>query len=725
MDKKAHGREQSLLAVGLLFLLLFTSPLPAGLTLLGHHPVARDSPMYVGALASRGQLPARSRSAPTLALPNSTQLTPNYDEQLGLTFTQSFSSLSYNVTAVKQQDSFGYGPAYLLNGVTNKGYWYQVGISWNWPFLNGGYSPGFGFNFETFSYNGSSIFPKNSGGLDNFSGPENEGDRIGLSLSFVGTNVSMSAIDWNTSATAEENFSSFGATSFVGSPSGISNSKGFFTGLMTEEYHARPFNGSEKKVAYENSVSPIFSAWMWVDEFNSNSSQVVFYDSTQQPVLFSRDPFQLHYFFSNGSTIASNAHEFVTGSSATVELTLGFAVVGQYFGSGPVLTYVSNGTTKSSNLGQYPSTFPVDMGSSWSVSSTLPKSTSYERWFTLNSTSGLATLNLTMNYIFYQQYLETLSFGVVGGGSNFSNPEVRYTSAGNNGSIILSEDPVGIWMDGGSQWNATNPLAGSTENNQWLGLETSGTVNSANSTAINYFHQTRILAAFSVANGGSNFSSPYIASRFLNETFNATLTTIPHPMWLDSGAPWVVSYLLPGSNTTERWEALTFTGTVTSGKISPEYYHQRSVRFEFSILGVGAGYTPPQVNVSTFGSPSTIFPNSSYWVDYSTPYSYPSILPGSNASERWIEVSATTGVILSEKSTFAKYQNQYFVSIEVENNATGGMVAPTTGWYNASTRASLSALNYPGWEFFGWLGGGVSSYTGNKSASMIVINAPL
>jgi hypothetical protein len=45
-----------------------------------------------------------------------------YDEQLGTTFTQSFTSLEYNVTAVEQVDpGSGTGPAYLLNGLSGKG----------------------------------------------------------------------------------------------------------------------------------------------------------------------------------------------------------------------------------------------------------------------------------------------------------------------------------------------------------------------------------------------------------------------------------------------------------------------------------------------------------------------------------------------------------------------------------------------------------------------------
>ncbi len=63
----------------------------------------------------------------------------NYDEQLGMTFTQDFTSIEYNVTAVQQTDpTLGTGPGYLLSGVSTTDFWYQVGLSWDW-------SPGIGF----------------------------------------------------------------------------------------------------------------------------------------------------------------------------------------------------------------------------------------------------------------------------------------------------------------------------------------------------------------------------------------------------------------------------------------------------------------------------------------------------------------------------------------------------------------------------------------------------
>jgi hypothetical protein len=88
--------------------------------------------------------PAPFRLASTLAG------TPTYDEQIGATFTQSFTALAYNVTAVEQTDPIsGDGPAYLLNGLSNSAFWYQVGLSWNW---NPGTNPGTGFamSYEVF-----------------------------------------------------------------------------------------------------------------------------------------------------------------------------------------------------------------------------------------------------------------------------------------------------------------------------------------------------------------------------------------------------------------------------------------------------------------------------------------------------------------------------------------------------------------------------------------------
>lgn len=243
---------------------------------------------------------------------------PNWDEQIGLTFTQSFVSLAYNVTAVAQTGQDGYGPAYLLNGLTNTGYWYQVGLSYNWPYTTGGYNAGFALNYEVFDPNKNVVDPATGyGGLKSFDGIVKAGDKVLLSLYISGNSIVMSARDWNTDATASETYSSESSSYFEGLTSGTADSNGYFTGIMTEEYHTQQYYGAEEQVIYTETGYIQKSAWMWIDEWNTNTSQVLFSDSTPSPVSFS-NPQLLIKFESNGAIEYADATEFVTGQSQLV-----------------------------------------------------------------------------------------------------------------------------------------------------------------------------------------------------------------------------------------------------------------------------------------------------------------------------------------------------------------------------------------------------------------------
>ena len=236
-----------------------------------------------------------------------------YNEMMGLTLTQNFTSLAYNVTAVAQTDGYGYGPAYVLNGLTDQGYWYQVDICYNWPksYQIGGYNKGFRFGYEVFDPAGNSIFPTVLPGNVNFSGPVNDGDSVLLALNFSSGNVTMYDRDWNTGSTAQISYYAHGATYFMGLTKGRSNSNGFFTGLMTEWYHVDPYYGDIQKVTYSERITALSSAWMWILEFNVNTTQPSLF-SKKTLVVYS-NPTQLQYFSSNGATECSNAYEFITG----------------------------------------------------------------------------------------------------------------------------------------------------------------------------------------------------------------------------------------------------------------------------------------------------------------------------------------------------------------------------------------------------------------------------
>jgi hypothetical protein len=233
-----------------------------------------------------------------------------YDEQVGVTFTQDFSSLAFNVTAVPFTDANGVGPGYLVNGLTNLGYWYQVGLSYNWPYKFGGVNAGFSMIYEVFDSSGASIDPVNSAGLLDFNGQVNAGDIVLLSLSFSSGSVMMRGMDWQTGAASSHSVRAVGSR-FVGLPYNLSSPPGFFTGLMTEQYHSTPYYGSSVPVSYNETGVNLSPAWMWIDEWNTDTNQSLFKDNTPSPVPLNSSLSQ--YFSSNGIAEVASAYGLVTG----------------------------------------------------------------------------------------------------------------------------------------------------------------------------------------------------------------------------------------------------------------------------------------------------------------------------------------------------------------------------------------------------------------------------
>jgi hypothetical protein len=461
----------SLIAISAVTLLLSSSvpshAAPSGSNLVWTHP--------------RGALPASGVPVPGKAQP------VNYDEQLGTTFTQDFTSLAYNVTAVAQTDSDGYGPAYLLNGLSSASYWYQVGLSYDWPFLSGGHVFGFAMNYEVFNPSGTSVFPSSGGsGVATFSGSVNPSDSVLLALSFSGGNVIMYAKDWNTGASVTQSYSAQSATSFTGSPSRISNTKGFFTGLMTEKYYVSPFYGNTQEVDYVDTSFALSSAWMWIDEFNANTSAVLFSSSTPNPVSYA-NPNKLQSFSSNGATEYSNAHQFITGVLRPTTLTLSYSVQGGGAGySPPTLTYSSGSAQLTATLGTSPSTFNISIGSSWSVNSVLVGSSSLERWDTNQQGAAVASSPQTITFVYYHQFFDSFSYSVAGGGAGYSAPTLSYSQFG---GPLTSNVPVGIWADAASTYTFQGQLLGSTTSERWYAPAAVGTISGSGSIPVTYNHQ--------------------------------------------------------------------------------------------------------------------------------------------------------------------------------------------------------------------------------------------
>jgi len=230
-----------------------------------------------------------------------------YDQQISLIFTQDFYSLSFNVTAVSQTDSSGFGPAYLLNGLSDTGYWYQVGLAYNWPLASGtSYVSGFHFIWEVFYPNGTTTNPVLSRVPDDV----NQGDTVLLSLSFSSGSVVMSNLDYNTGASSSHSYTIGGGSIFKGS----SSSRGTRTptSLMTEWYHASPSETSMKQVTYSEPDVAISSAWICIGEYApSNPNSVVFGQCSSELLLGS----QKQQYSYHGLNAYANQYLFQTGPS--------------------------------------------------------------------------------------------------------------------------------------------------------------------------------------------------------------------------------------------------------------------------------------------------------------------------------------------------------------------------------------------------------------------------
>ena len=363
--------------------------------------------------------------APSESSFQDTILPAKYDQQLGLTFVENFVSLAYNVTAVDQTDAYGYGPAYLLNGLSNTGYWYQVGLSYNWPFSGiSGYSQGFAFNYQVFAPNRTAVYPlSGGGGLQPFSGPVNPGDSVLLVLSFQYDFVVMFAQDWNTSAVAFQVFSAEGAQFFEGSPYGPANQNGFFTGLMTEWYHPTPYFSNYCKVTYSNDHFALLAAWMWMDEYDpyNYSWTGAWFSQTVGPVDFSQNPTQTNTFSFRDLTESCSSSEFSTGLivplSTSITLTPGILVAPLSDSNCFEVWYTLNGRQMSTIAQSGTLTVTADSNTKVVVSGISSGSSLTECWV-LNAGASNVTVSAgtSATFVYYDLLLQIVGYTVSGGG---------------------------------------------------------------------------------------------------------------------------------------------------------------------------------------------------------------------------------------------------------------------------------------------------------------------
>jgi hypothetical protein len=188
-----------------------------------------------------------------------------------------------------------------------------------------------------------------------------------------------------------------------------------------------------------------------------------------------------------------------------IPFTLSYWVVGGGQGySPPTLTYKYNGMVQTTPLTTTPTVYDLDAGSAWSVSSQLPGSGATERWATGQPANGTAVPGQSVTITYYQQYTETVSYSVIGGGSGYSAPSLSGERFGAVVSLPVGTSPASFWLDGETAYAATNPLSGSTPGERWFASGGAGSVSASATIVLVYDHQFYL-----AVNGGAAASQWY------------------------------------------------------------------------------------------------------------------------------------------------------------------------------------------------------------------------
>jgi hypothetical protein len=609
---------------------------------------------------------------------------PIYDEQLGTTFTQDFSSLAYNITAAAQADADGYGPGYLLNGLTTAGYWYQVGVSYHWPNSDGSYDPGFGFSYEVYSSDGKSVYPSKGAGLGSFSGVVTSGDSVLLSLTFTGSTVQMQAQDWNTGATADAIYSSEGASSFVGDSFSPVDSHGFFTGLMTEWYHSAAYFGNEGKVAYTNTAVALSSAWMWIDEFDTSTTAPSLFDNqTQAPVIFLGD--QVYPFAAGGATMYISAHSFVTGlSGAPSRLTLTPANTGA---PAPAFSasYTLAGQPQTAILIPGVNGLEADPGTM--IRLAIAQSSTSEYWV-FNGTSGnevTFAAGTDATYVYYHVVEETVSYQVAGGGQPLPGPSEPLLSyqepppfasaapAAVTATQVLSTTPAVIFVLAGSVVGIGGTISGGAAE-RWATNMQNQTILVPNSLPdpIQFYQQYDVSVSYSILGGGVPPEVPEFNSTAFGVPAVILLSNNSTTGWFDAGSDYSFTNVLNGTTSTERWDIL--------GDPGPYPCHQ-----------------PVATCVDTPGQEISAAYTHQYNVD--------------------LAVNDASGGGIS-----GNYSRTY-PGVHARVIMSSVPLGPT--WMDAGGNLSLTARATDRWQFETWVGSGVGAYGGANPSIEVTVTGPL
>ncbi|HMK94676.1 MAG TPA: hypothetical protein VK536_04665, partial [Candidatus Limnocylindrales bacterium] len=332
---------------------------------------------------------------------------------------------------------------------------------------------------------------------------------------------------------------------------------------------------------------------------------------------------------------------------------LSYTVVDGGSPSAPTATGTSLGAAYTPTLTTSATGYWFD--ASGSITFSTPASGSTERWAP-SPASISATHSNTQVVSMYNQYLQTLSYQVVDGGSPTA-PTANGLSLGAAYAPSLTTSATGYWFDASGSITFSTPTSGSTE--QWSPNLASISATQPNNQVVSMYNQYLQTLSCTVVDGGSP-SAPTATGTSLGSAYAPTLTNSATGYWFDASGS--ITFSTPASGSSERWSPNPASISATSAHTQViSMYNQYLQTLSYQVVDGGSPSAATATGTSLGSSyvPTLTTTATGYWFDASGFITFST--PASGSTERWAPSPASISATQSNTQVISMY-NQYMVT---------------------------------------------------------------
>ena len=295
-----------------------------------------------------------------------------------------------------------------------------------------------------------------------------------------------------------------------------------------------------------------------------------------------------------GTGVGWSTHVFSVSIKA--QLILNYTLMGGGSGySSPVVSFIRGGVAAEASFGTTPTTILADPATAWSVSTSLPgSSTAAGEIWPVNAsagapvTSGFASASVNRTYVYFHQYRATLGFQVLGGSGYTGSPTVNGTVFGSPVDLAV---PGTYYLDAGTPYAFPAQLGGSSGSERWRGSSAAtGTVSSVLDLNVAYYHQVLVTFNYRIV-GTTAATPPQVQYAAVGVSTSATANAT---VWADSQSAYAYQDALTAPSSGIRWgPGANGNGTITTpATYSVTYREQFYLSVAVSPVSLSGSVTP-------------------------------------------------------------------------------------------------------------------------------------